>query len=117
MKAERGEDAPELTLASGLVIGVVCLCGGTAAVLGIGAFATALLTAGQPYSWELFALSTGCVVAGVIGLTAYFLAGGRDGAVRGHEPFESILYWVSAGAVAGIALAVLGVGLRSLLAR
>ena len=114
MPLDPGEDAPELTLVDGFVIGVVCLFGGTAAVLGLGAVATAIVTLDRAHAPGMLGLTFGAIFCGITAIATYFLAGGADGAVRGHEPFESVLYWTSAAALAGLALAVLGVAIRTL---
>lgn len=107
------EDSPELTLVSAFVIGAVCLCSGSCTILGIGTFTTAIVTIAEPYSVELLLLTFATVVSGIGGLTVYFLAGGADGAVQGHKPFESILYWTSAASIGGVGLALLGIAIRS----
>ena len=111
--ASRGDDTPELGGWQGAVIGGVCFFSGTAAVLGVGALLVAIVTLDKSYSIELALLVFGAIACAIASLALYFLAGGVDGAVRGHRYFEAILYWAAASCLVSIALSLAALGVRA----
>lgn len=110
---EQGEDTPELGGWQAAVIGAVCLFSGTAAVFGLATVPTALITLSQPHPTGFKVLVFVTVVCAIAGFTVYFLAGGAEGAVRGHRLFEALLYWAAASCLVSASLAIASLAVRS----
>lgn len=110
---ESGDDTPELGWADGAVIGGVCFFSGTAAVLGSGAMLTAIVTIRDAFSIELLVFALGANVCAIAALGLYFLAGGVEGAVRGHRYFSAMLYWAAASCLVSVALSLAALGVRA----